>query len=124
MFVSMQSQDAISGQVSAFLRIGTDLTDNYYEIEKYDNFIREERAPQYDNFPASIALGALGFFLDSKLSLSKSTVFCFPQWDTMMNEVMKKKSKIKRALARTTAGYLSSTSLQKVPSYTSLEINA
>jgi hypothetical protein len=97
---------------------------NYYEIEKYDNFIREERAPQYDNFPASIALGALGFFLDSKLSLSKSTVFCFPQWDTMMNEVMKKKSKIKRALARTTAGYLSSTSLQKVPSYTSLGINA
>ncbi|MFM6948832.1 MAG: cell surface protein SprA, partial [Aquirufa sp.] len=33
MFVSMQSSDAISGQVSAFLRIGTDLTDNYYEIE-------------------------------------------------------------------------------------------
>jgi cell surface protein SprA len=29
----MQSPDMISGQVSAFLRIGTDLTDNYYEIE-------------------------------------------------------------------------------------------
>ncbi len=33
MFVSMQSPEPISGQVSAFLRIGTDLTDNYYEIE-------------------------------------------------------------------------------------------
>ena len=33
MFVSMQSADQISGHVSAFLRIGTDLTDNYYEVE-------------------------------------------------------------------------------------------
>jgi cell surface protein SprA len=29
----MQSADQISGHVSAFLRIGTDLTDNYYEVE-------------------------------------------------------------------------------------------
>ena len=34
MFVSMQSQDQVDGQVSAFLRIGTDLTDNYYEVEQ------------------------------------------------------------------------------------------
>jgi len=97
---------------------------NYYEIEKYDNFIREERAPQYDNFPASMALGALGFFLDSKLSLLKSTVFYFPQWDTMMNEVKNKKGKMRRALERITVGYMSSTNLLKVPSYNSLETNA
>ena len=33
MFISLQSTDQISGQVSAFLRLGTDLTENYYEIE-------------------------------------------------------------------------------------------
>jgi hypothetical protein len=96
---------------------------NYYEIEKYDNFIREERSPQYDNFPASMALGALGFFLDSKLSLLKSTAFYFPQWDTMMNEVKNKKGKMRRALERITVGYMSSTNLLKVPSYNSLAIN-
>jgi len=96
---------------------------NYYEIEKYDNTIREERSPQYDSFPASMALGALGFFLDSKLSLLKSTAFYFPQWESVMNEVKNKSSKIKRALARTTVGYISSTNLLKVPSYNSQAIN-
>ena len=97
---------------------------NYYEIEKYDNFIREERAPQYDNFPASMALGALGFFLDSKLSLLKSTVYYFPQWESVMSEVKNKNSKIKRALERITVGYMSSTNLLKVPSYNSQAISA
>jgi len=97
---------------------------NYYEIEKYDNFIREERSPQYDNFPASMALGALGFFLDSKLSLLKSTVYYFPQWESVMSEVKNKKGKMKRALERITVGYMSSTNLLKVPSYNSQAISA
>jgi hypothetical protein len=97
---------------------------DYYEIEKYDNFIREERSPQYDNFPASMALGALGFFLDSKLSLLKSTAFYFPQWESMMSEVKNKKGKMRRALERITVGYMSSTNLLKVPSYNSQAINA
>jgi hypothetical protein len=71
-----------------------------------------------------VALGAMGFFLDSKLSLLGSTVFYFPQWESMMNELKKKRSKIKRALAHITAGYISSINLGKVPSYKSLEINA
>ncbi|WP_459507380.1 T9SS outer membrane translocon Sov/SprA [Aquirufa ecclesiirivi] len=33
MFVSMQSQEQINGKVAAFIRIGTDLTDNYYEVQ-------------------------------------------------------------------------------------------
>jgi hypothetical protein len=115
-WVANQTLKVLKGQVEN----GFD----YYEIEKYDNSIREERSPQYDNFPASIALGALGFFLDSKLSLSKSTVYCFPQWESMMNEVTKKSSKIRTALARTTVGYISSTNLLKVPFYNSLAINA
>lgn len=96
---------------------------NYYEIEKYDNSIREERAPSYDNFPATLALGALGFFLGSNHLLSKNTESSFLQWELMMNEVKKKNSKIRKALARTTVGYISSINLLKVPSYNSLEIN-
>ena len=42
---------------------------NYYEIEKYDNNVREQVASSYDSFPASLALGALGFFLGSNHSL-------------------------------------------------------
>ena len=97
---------------------------DYYEIEKYDNRIREERAPQYDNFPASVALGALGFFLGSNLSLSKNTTSYSQQWESMMNEVRSKKSKIRTALSLTTAGYISSMNLLKAPSYNSQAINA
>jgi hypothetical protein len=96
---------------------------NYYEIEKYDNSIREQVASSYDNFPASIALGALGFFLGSNTSLSKNTPSSFLQWELMMNEVKNKKSKIARLLARTTVGYISSINLLRVPSYSSQAIN-
>jgi hypothetical protein len=96
---------------------------DYYDIEKYSNQIRKERSPQYDNFPASIALGALGFFLGSNLSLSKNITSYSQQWESMMNEVKKKKNKIQRVLVLTTAGYISSMNLLKVPSYNSLEIN-
>ena len=51
---------------------------DYYKIEKYDNEVRKLKAKEFDNFPASVALGALGFFLDIKLSLLGSTVFYFP----------------------------------------------
>jgi len=97
---------------------------DYYEIEKYDNRIREQVASSYDNFPASLALGALGFFLGSNHLLSKNTESSFLQWELMMSEVKKKNSKIRRALARTTVGYISSINLLKVPSYNSQAINA
>ena len=96
---------------------------DYYEIEKYDNRIREQVASSYDNFPASMALGALGFFLDSNLSLSKNITSSSQQWELMMNEVKSKKSKMRRALARTTVGYISSINLLKVPSYNSQAIS-
>jgi hypothetical protein len=96
---------------------------NYYEIEPYDNEVRKDRAKEFDKFPASVALGALGFFLDSNLSLLGSTVFYFPQWESMMKEQTMRKSKTKRALARTMVGYISSINLGKVPSYKSLDIN-
>ena len=96
---------------------------DYYEIEKYDNHIREQVASSYDGFPASIALGALGFFLDSNLSLSKNTPSSSQQWELMMSEAKKKNSKMKRALARITVGFISSINLLRVPSYKSLAIN-
>jgi hypothetical protein len=96
---------------------------DYYEIEKYDNRIREQVSSSYDNFPASLALGALGFFLGSNHLLSKNTESSFLQWELMMSEVKKKNSKIRRALARTTVGYISSINLLKVPSYNSQAIN-
>ena len=96
---------------------------NYYEIEKYDNSIREQVASSYDRFPASLALGALGFFLGSNNSLLKNTPSSFLQWELMMNEVKNKKSKMARLLARTTVGYISSINLLRVPSYNSQAIN-
>ena len=94
---------------------------DYYDIEKYDNVKREQVASQYDNFPASVALGALGFFLGSNHLLSKNTESSSLQWELMMNEVTKKNSKIQKALSRITVGYISSMNLLRTPSYKSLE---
>lgn len=47
MFVSMQSQDANVGNVAAFMRIGTDLTDNYYEVENA-NLIQTQKGQSLD----------------------------------------------------------------------------
>jgi hypothetical protein len=96
---------------------------NYYEIEKYDNNIREQVASSYDNFPATLALGALGFFLGSNNLLSKNMESSFLQWESLTNEAPKKNSKMKKLLARITAGYISSINLLKVPSYNSQVIS-
>lgn len=36
---------------------------DYYEVEDYDNELRKKQAKLFDEFPASVALGALSFFL-------------------------------------------------------------
>lgn len=92
---------------------------DYYEVEKYDNEVRKDRAKEYDGFPASVALGALGFFLGTATLLSSDTLSYSQMLGLKMKEVKRKKSRIKQALALTTAGYLSSMSWQKVPSYQS-----
>jgi len=95
---------------------------DYYDVEKYDNEIRKERAKQYDGFPASVALGALGFFLGTATLLSNDIPSFSQLLELKTNVVKKKESKIKRALALTTAGYISSMNWQTVPSYQSQEI--
>lgn len=119
----LNSNKWITKQTFKILQGQTENGFDYYDVEKYDNIKREEIAPHFDNFPVSVALGALGFFLGSNLSLSKNTESSSQQWELMMNEVKKKKSKIQRALALTTVGYISSMNLLKIPSYKSLEIN-
>jgi len=119
----LNSSKWITKQTVKVLQGQTENGFNYYDIEKYDSNKREHISPQYDNFPASLALGALGFFLDSNLSLSKNTASSSQQWELLMNEVKKKKSKIQRALARTMVGYISSMNLLKIPSYKSQVTN-
>jgi hypothetical protein len=113
----------VANQTFKVLKGGVENGFDYYEIEKYDNRIREQIASSYDNFPASLALGALGFFLGSNHLLSKNTTSSSLQWELMMNEAKNKSSKMKRALARITVGYISSINLLKVPSYNSQAIN-
>ncbi|MHA8066793.1 cell surface protein SprA [Aquirufa sp. ROCK2-A2] len=41
MFISMQGEEQnLSGKVNAFIRIGTDLTDNYYEVQALDGLVQ------------------------------------------------------------------------------------
>lgn len=94
---------------------------DYYEVEKYDNEVRKEKAKEYDGFPASVALGALGFFLGTATLLSSDIPSFSQMLELKTNEVKKRKSKTKQALALTTVGYISSMNWQTVPSYTSQE---
>ena len=120
---NMNTGKWVANQTFKVLKGGVENGFDYYEIEKYDNSIREQVASSYDNFPASLALGALGFFLGSNNLLSKNMESSFLQWELMMSEAKKKNSKMRKALARTMVGYISSTNLRKVPSYNSLAIN-
>jgi len=94
---------------------------DYYEVEKYDNEVRKDRAKEYDGFPASVALGALGFFLGTATLLSSDIPSYSQLLESRTNVPMKRKNKINNLLARITAGYISSMNWQKVPSYQSLE---
>lgn len=90
----------------------------YYDVEKYNTDSRKEQAKEMDEFPAQVALGAMTFFLSTKLQLSKDTQTSSLNWDKM--QVMMKeetKSKIKLALRNTMAGYILSTTLAKPRSY-------
>jgi hypothetical protein len=91
---------------------------DYYDIEEYDTERRNELAKEMEEFPIDVALGAIGFFLDSNMQVLKSTQIYFPDYTTTM-ETMKKemKSKTKYRLASTMVGSIRSTSLQKPRSY-------
>lgn len=91
---------------------------NYYTLEKYDSSKRKVAAKDMLDFPATIALGALTFFLGSKAQLSKDFQTSFPTWEIVQTELKKQmKSKTKYRLVNTTVGYLRSMSYLKRPSF-------
>ena len=90
----------------------------YYKIEKYDSDVRKQQAKLMGDFPATIALGALTFFLSSKVTLLNDSQISFPTWEEMQKVMRAEmKSKAKFRLANTMVGYLRSTNLAKHPSY-------
>ena len=92
---------------------------DYYDVEDYDADIRKTKAPDFEEFPLDIALGAMAFFLGTKAMLLSDTLLSSHK--TQMEKMRKKTSKINFQLQSTTAGYLHSMNLQKPPSYQSQE---
>lgn len=53
---------------------------NYYDVEEYDNTKRKEQAESFSDFPASVGLGALAFFLGvGQVSLIDSQTSTLPE---------------------------------------------
>ena len=96
---------------------------DYYKIEEYDSETRSTRESEYDDFPAEVALGAMGFFLDTNaMLLSNSQIYSLAPMEEQIKEKMSKMNKMKRRLLNTMAGYIHSMNLAKRPSYPSQEI--
>lgn len=97
----------------------------YYDIEEYDNEQRSVNAKKFENFPISVALGALSFFLLAGVHSLKSSEISSQIMEEWKKEVkkMSRKQKIKNQLLNTTVGYILSINLQNPPSYPSQEIN-
>ena len=98
----------------------------YYDIEEYDNEARGLNAKKFENFPISVALGALSFFLLAGVqSLTNSPISSqiMEEWKKEVVKQKTKKSKTKQRLLNTTVGYILSTTLQNPPSYPSQETN-
>lgn len=94
---------------------------DYYDVEEYDTAKRKIKAPEFNNFPLDIALGAMTFFLGTKTMLSSDILLSSHK--IQMEQMKKKVGKKKFRLLSTTAGFLHSTNLQTVPSYRSTETN-
>jgi len=94
---------------------------DYYTIEEYDPVKRKQVASEYDDFPAEMALGAMGFFLSTKAQLLNDSLTSSPN-DQKKTKKMKTIDKMKSRLANTTAGFLRSKVWQNHPSYPLQEI--
>ena len=98
---------------------------DYYDVEKYNVGTRKAVADDFDSFPVNVALGALGFFLDSKAPFFENSQTYFPKWEEMMTMIkITSPNKRKQRLTNIMAGWLLSTNLQKHPSYKSQETTA
>ena len=88
---------------------------DYYDVEEYDTDKRKVKAPEFDEFPLDIALGAMAFFLGTKIMLQSDILLSSHKIQT--EKVKKTMSKTKHRLLATTAGFLHSMNLQKPISY-------
>ena len=94
----------------------------YYKLEKYDSEIRGEQAEKLSTIPASMAFGALNFFLAlASSSLASSNLSSLPPKQQMM--AMKELNK-KMASIPIGAGLAHFLFYQKHPSFQSQEIVA
>ena len=95
---------------------------DYYEIEEYDPSTRKQVASQFDDFPAEIALGAMGFFLGIELMSLKDFQYYFQEAIKMKTKILNRK-KSKQQLLTTMDGFLLSKTWATPRSYPSQEIN-
>ena len=94
---------------------------DYYHLEEYDPKLRKQRADEFNDFPAEMALGAMSFFLGIKVASSSDSQIYFQQLEKIKNKMNKMKKK-ERVLLNTTGGYLHSKNWATPRSYPSQEI--
>jgi hypothetical protein len=88
---------------------------DYYDVEEYDADKRKIKAPEFDEFPLDIALGAMAFFLGTKETSLNDILLSSHK--VKIEKAKKTMSKTKHRLLATTAGFLHSMNLQKPISY-------
>jgi len=87
----------------------------YYDVEEYDNEKRKLQAEAFKDFPASVGLGALAFFLGvGNLSLADSLTSTLPNSKKQTKEMMMKEIKAYKNIMGGSTRYMSWESL---PSY-------
>jgi hypothetical protein len=93
----------------------------YYTVEKYDATQRKIDKEKMNDFPASVALGAMSFFLlTGATSLKNSPTSSHHDLKSKMTEMNKS---VKQVFKSTTDGFSRYMSLQTLPSYKSQEIS-
>jgi hypothetical protein len=93
----------------------------YYTLEKYDATQRKIDAVKMNDFPASVALGAMSFFLlTGTISLKDSQISSHRDLKLKMKKM---ENQVKQVFNSTTGGFTQYMSLHTLPSYKSQEIN-
>ena len=93
----------------------------YYTVEPYDSIQRKMDSERMLDFPASVALGAMSFFLlTGEMSLRNSRISSHQDLKKQMIEMSKR---AKLVFKNTTDGSTQYTNLQTLPSYKSQEIS-
>ena len=93
----------------------------YYTLEPYDSNQRRIDKEKMLNFPASVALGAMSFFLLTAETSLKNSQISSPKDQKQQMKKMIKKAQL--AFHNTMGGSIRYTSLQTLPSYKSQEIS-